>query len=148
MRTLDEDYNITCPSGDTGLLHVYLTDMNDKPLPMPIDGVAVFAVCQPIQASGGFNTINYMEIEIVDNIAIVNIDYDFSSKLTPNKPQQSYYWDIRVVTNPEFDGDGKLIYPGSGSEVHSVYAGQPGGMHKYLVPGVATDVGRGSGGGI
>ena len=49
MLNLDpETQCITCPQGDTGLLLASITALDGQPLAQPLDGVAVFAVCQQI----------------------------------------------------------------------------------------------------
>ena len=76
MLNLDpETQCITCPQGDTGLLLASITALDGQPLAQPLDGVAVFAVCQ--QIGGVFSTIKAKQVELVDNTATILISNDF-----------------------------------------------------------------------
>lgn len=135
MLNLDpETQCITCPQGDTGLLLASITALDGQPLAQPLDGVAVFAVCQ--QIGGVFSTIKAKQVELVDNTATILISNDFSRAI----PTGKYYWDIRIVTDPELAEDGTVICQDETDEVHSLFAGRDGGMPQYIVPGVAVNV--------
>ena len=133
--TLNPDtYEIRCPTGDTGLLLVEFNDGDGQPLPQPLDGVAVFAVCQ--QINGIYTAVKSKAIELVDNTATINVTNSFSRAI----PQGESWWDIRVVTSPVIDADGNVTTDDDGDQVHSVFAAREAGMPKYHVPGVAVNV--------
>ena len=135
MLTLNpETYEITCPQGDTGLLLVEITDGNQQPLTQPLDGVAVFAVCQSID--GTLSAVKAKVAHLIDNTATLNITNAFSRAL----PAGDYKWDVRIVTDPVIGEDDSVTTDEDSDEVHSLFAGRPGGMPKYTVPGVAVNV--------
>lgn len=129
-----ESYEIRCPTGDTGLLLVEFNDGDGQPLPQPLDGVAVFAVCQ--QINGAYAPVKERIVDLVNNTATVNITNAFSRAI----PAGNYFWDIRVVTSPVIDEDGNVRTDADSDEVHSIFAGSATGMPKYVVPGVASNV--------
>lgn len=131
-----ETLEITCPSGDTGLLLVKITGTEGVPLPGLLDGVAIFAVAQKVGTGASYSTTSARPVKIVDNTATINITNAFSRVITPG----NYYWDIRIVTDPEYDGDGNVLCEDDTDEVHSLYAGRPEGLPKFIVPGVAVHV--------
>lgn len=135
MLTIGEDLTITCPQGDTGLFLVELTDGVGNPLLQPINGVAVFAVCKELK-NGKYSTQSTKPVPIVDNTATINVTNAVSRAIEPGE----YRWDIRIVIDPEYDEQGNVICQDDTDEVHSLFAGQPGGMPKYIVQGVAVDV--------
>lgn len=128
-----ETMEIICPSGDTGLLLIRLADGDGQPLP-PLNGVAVFAVCQKTKNS--YNMTSSKIVEIVDNTATIHITNQFSRIITPG----DYLWDVRIVTDPDYDDDGNVRCDDDTDEVHSLFAGRKDDMPKFTVPGVAVDV--------
>ena len=136
MYTLDPvTKELVVPSGDTVQFLLKLTDLDGNPLIQPIDGVAVFAVCEK-STRGTFSPFDGRKIDIVDNTVTVRLPNKFTRRIT----QGNYYWDIRIVTDPEIDDDGNVTAEDDTDEVHSLFAGTEGGMPKYTVPGVAIDV--------
>jgi len=135
MLTLNSVTNeIVCAQGDTGMLRVLIKDADGNPLPRPIVGVAIFAVCQKVRTE--YNTITSKVFAIVNNVTVVNITNRLSRLIPPGQ----YQWDIRVVTDPDYDDEDNVIAGDDTDEVHSCFAGTPGGMPKYTVPGVAVNV--------
>ncbi len=136
MLRLDQDeMKITCPQGDTGLLLIRINGMDGQPLSELLDGVVIFAVCKELK-NGTFTTESSKSVEIVDNTVTINITNSFSRGIQPG----DYRWDVRIVTDPEYDDDDNVICMDDSDEVHSLFAGREGGMPKYIVPGVAVDV--------
>lgn len=136
MLKLDPDnLAITCPQGDTGLVLVKLTDPDGAPLP-PIDGVAVFAVAEKARVGVGYIQRSWRAVPIVDNTATILITNAMSRRLEPGE----YFWDVRIVTDPEYNEDGDVIAEDDSDEVHSLFAARPEGLPDYIVPGVAVNV--------
>lgn len=48
------------------------------------------------------------------------VTIEFTHQDTKDFPIGSFYWDIKIYTNPQYDENGLLI---DGDEVHSYYAG-------------------------
>lgn len=137
MITINADKTITCPAGDTGLFLVQLFDQDDQPLLLPSDGVAIFAVAERTSEKSGFVNRTARRVDTVDNTVTVWLPSSLTRKLTPGG---SYYWDIRLVSDPDTDEEGNIVALDDSDEVTSVYAGRPEGMPKFVVPGVAINV--------
>ncbi|MEG1813915.1 MAG: hypothetical protein RR337_11545 [Clostridia bacterium] len=129
-----KDQTITCPQGDTGMFTVSLVGKDGLALPQTIIGVAVFSVCQI--SAGLYKKIKSKHVPLVDNTATILITNEFSRAV----PAGTYMWDVRIVTDPEYDLAGDVICSDSTDEVHSLYAARDTGMPKYIVPGVAVNV--------
>lgn len=120
---------ITCPIGDTGLFVVTLADANGDALAEPITGVVIFAV-----ATKTYTPVFHKVAGIVNNTATIQLTNADTRALTRGE----YRWDVRVVTDPEYDTDGNVICQDTTDEVHSLYSAT--GMPVFEVTGVAIGV--------
>ena len=132
-----ETLEITCPSGDTGLFKLKITDTDGNPLPPMQDAVAVFAVAQVVNNRGAYANVAARPVDIVDNAAVIWLPNSLTKSITPGG---TYKWDIRIVINPDLDDNGNVKALDDSDEVHSLFAGRSGGMPTFNVPGVAVDV--------
>ncbi len=92
------------PRGDTGSFTVpaLITSGESK--------IAVFSI---------FNNekrVWQKEVPVINDLVTV----EFTHEDTRDFPIGSFYWDIKIYINPQYDEDGLLI---NGDEVHSYYAG-------------------------
>lgn len=120
---------ITCPIGDTGLFLVTLTDPNGEALTETLSGVVIFAV-----ATKTFTPVFHKVAGIVNNTATIQLTNADTRTLTRGE----YRWDIRVVTDPEYDTDGNVICQDTTDEVHSLYSAT--GLPVFEVTGVTISV--------
>lgn len=132
IRIDTQQKSITIPRGDSGAVAVELTVTDGEGQPMSIMGKAIFAICKATSSS--YTTMKTKVVDVVDNVvplAFVNSD-------TEGIPPGSYFWDIRILTEPETDDKGDTVETDDVGEVHSVFAMD--GMPKFTVLGVAVDV--------
>ncbi|MEF9895075.1 MAG: hypothetical protein RR893_12305 [Clostridia bacterium] len=123
------NYDITIPCGDTGVFVVTLTNLDGTPRTTPFNGAAVFSICEVSPTSKTKTERAKFPVAIVDNTATILITNAFSRDLKPGV----YYWDARIVTDPEYDTDGNVKCGDITDEVHSLLAWRAGGMPKFTV---------------
>lgn len=100
---------IVCPRGDTGALKFLFSGaISLKPGDM-----LVFGLYSP----SAKETILRKQVEIVDGTAHLV----FANADTRDLPVGSYRYNLRVVTNPEYDADGLVICNDATDNVMSVY---------------------------
>lgn len=120
---------ITCPVGDTGLFVVTLTSADGEALGENLSGVAIFAV-----ATKTFSPVFHKVVSIANNTVTIRLTNADTRVLTRGE----YRWDIRVVTDPDYDAGGNVICSDAADDVHSLYSAT--GLPVFEVTGVAVDV--------
>lgn len=127
MYELKTDGQLVVPKGDTVILKV---NINGRPFP---DGtVAVFGVCNAAKSA----TVLYKTFPVVENCIVVHLTNADTRMLQAGK----YRWDIRLVSNPEYDEDGSVRCDDDSDEVLSVFSGNGNGMPVFEVTEVAASV--------
>ena len=106
-----------------------LTDAGGEVLTEPLSGVVIFAV-----ATKTYTPVFHKVAPIVNNTATIQLTNADTRTLT----RGDYRWDVRVVTDPEYDTDGNVICADTTDEVHSLYSAT--GMPVFEVTGVAIGV--------
>ena len=100
---------ITCPRGDTGALNfTFSGTISLKPGDM-----LVFGLYRPSTKE----TMLRKQVEIVDGSAILL----FTNADTRDLPAGSYRYNLRVVTDPEFDANGLVVCADATDNVLSIY---------------------------
>lgn len=93
-----ESKAITLPTGDT--LDFTLTfKTSGEPALIPPGSAAVFGICQP-RASGAYDYIFRKTFRIEGNTAHIRLDNADTRNL---RPGTAYAWDVRIVTDPDYD---------------------------------------------
>ena len=121
---------ITCPIGDTGLFTINLTDASGGALEDNLTGVGIFAVADKRL----MNTYIAKAVPIVDNSITVHLTNADTRSLTAG----THCWDVRIVTDPEYDNDGNVVCEDDTDEVHSLYSAI--GLPEFIATGVAVHV--------
>ena len=104
---------ITCPRGDTGVLNITFSGaINLKPGDM-----LVFGLYNPTTKE----TVLRKQVEIVDGAAVLL----FSNADTRDIPVGSYKYNLRVVTDPEYDEHDQVICSDATDNVLSIYNDLP-----------------------
>lgn len=100
---------IICPRGDTGALNFLFSGaISLKPGDM-----LVFGLYSP----SAKETVLRKQVEIVDGAALLL----FTNADTRDLPVGSYRYNLRIVTNPEYDEDGLVICNDATDNVMSIY---------------------------
>ena len=100
---------IICPRGDTGAIR-FTFDGAIRLLP---GDMLVFGLYSP----SAKETILRKQVEIVDGTAHLV----FANADTRDLPVGSYRYNLRIVTNPEYDADGLVICNDATDNVMSIY---------------------------
>ena len=129
-----ETHAITLPTGDT--LDFTLTlKTAGEPAAIPEGSAAVFGICRP-RSSGVNEYIFRKTFPIKGNtvsICLTNAD-------TRNlKPGTAYAWDVRVVTDPEYDDEGNAYCGDDTDCVISVFSGSTS-LPSFNLIGVSSNV--------
>lgn len=104
---------ITCPRGDTGALNFTFSGaISLKPGDMLVFG---------LYNTSTKETVLRKQVEIVDGAAVLL----FSNADTRDIPVGSYKYNLRVVTDPEYDEHGQVICSDATDNVLSVYNDLP-----------------------
>lgn len=104
---------ITCPRGDTGALR--FTFSGEIHL-LPGD-MLVFGLYSPSTKE----TLLRKQVEIVNGVALLL----FTNADTRDLPVGSYKYNLRIVTNPEYDAEGFVICTDATDNVMSIYNDLP-----------------------
>lgn len=136
MIYIDEYTNtMRMAQGDTDTITLTLTDEQGDPLPSQLTGVGIFAICQ-LSATGQPSDIAWLVATITNN----TVTFDVPNSMTRDVPAGSYRWDMRIVTDPEYDDDGNVIAEDASDQVHSIFAGTEAGMPLLELKGAAYRV--------
>ena len=103
---------ITCPRGDTGALRFTFNGLTLKPGDM-----LVFGLYNPTSKQ----TILRKQVEIVDGAAQLL----FTNADTRDLPAGSYKYNLRIVTDPEYDDNGSVVCADNTDNVMSIYNDLP-----------------------
>lgn len=122
MYKLDDNCNITLPKGDTMLFNVDIQGGE-----FPAGTVAVFGV------KNAKRTVLSKVFTIVDNRVVVRL----TNADTRNLPTGRYNWDIRIVTDPEYDEEGNVRAEDDSDDVISIFSGS---MPLFEIVEVVIDV--------
>ena len=117
MITID-GFNVSIPKGDTGGFTINATGRTFES-----GDVALFTI-----KDGNGKTIRRDVIEIEDN----SITIEFTHDQTKVMKIGDYVWDVRWITDPEYDDDDNLI---GGTEIDTPYKDL-----KFSVTGTTGDV--------
>ena len=95
--TFDKNTNrITCPRGNNGAFNIDVTGIE-----LSEGDVVEFYVRDPAKPGKLFSQVQQIE----DGDCAISFDSAVTTLLPPGR----YKWNLRIVTAPEFDADGKLI---------------------------------------
>lgn len=124
MYSVKPSGEIRLPRGDTAMFEVVMkgADFSD-------DAIALFAI------RAGNRTVLSKELGIHDNSVIVYLSNQDTRDLVEGK----YQWDIRIVTNPERDENGKIYCNDTSDSVTSIFSGRRC-MPELIITEVAVDV--------
>lgn len=100
---------ITCPRGDTGALRFSFSGA----ITLKPGDMLVFGLYSPTAKE----TVLRKQVEIVDGSALLL----FTNADTRDLPAGSYKYNLRVVTDPEYDENGLVICTDTTDNVLSVY---------------------------
>lgn len=96
----------------------------------PEGTVAVFGICAQRDAKTVFSKV----FDVNDNSIVIRLTNAETRKLAVN----TYRWDLRIVTDPEFNDDGSVRCDDDSDNVLSVYSGV--GMPSFVVTEVSVYV--------
>lgn len=120
--TVTENCNIICPRGDTGAITYAIRGID-----MSEGDVLVFGVID-----NGGRTILRKIAAIENGAAIIN----FSNADTRELDVGKYRYNLRLVTDPEYDGDGNVICLDDTDNVITLYNCPP----RFVVTEVCVNV--------
>ena len=123
MVQIDERGNITLPRGDTMTFTLTLENVS-----FPEGSVAVFAV-----RNGNETVLSKIFPIDEDNEIVVRV----ANSDTRDLPLGRYRWDVRLITNPEYDENNHIRAEDEGDDVISLFSGD---MPKFILKEVAVDV--------
>lgn len=123
MVQIDERGNITLPRGDTMTFTLTLENVS-----FPEGSVAVFAV-----RNGSETVLSKIFPIDEDNEIVVRV----ANNDTRDLPLGRYRWDVRLITNPEYDENNHIRAEDEGDDVISLFSGD---MPKFILKEVAVDV--------
>ena len=128
MYTIDTDGSITLPRGDTLLFSVRMKQ-DGEIAHFPEGAVGVFGV------SKGKRTLLSKVFPVEEGcmaVCLTNAD-------TRSLKAGEYSWDLRIVTDPEYDGDGNVKCDDASDQVVSIFSGAFG-MRPFTLTEVAVNV--------
>lgn len=134
MYQIDRRGNIVLPRGDTLLISV--------PMPcarFPPRTAAVFGIRARGEADGGAalrKAFRVTESAQGKQRVIVYLSNADTRGIAPGE----YVWDLRIVTDPEYDADGNVRCEDAGDSVTSLFAGRAQGMPTLTIVEVGVDV--------
>lgn len=125
MYRILKNGGITLPRGDTLCMKIDFTGGE-----FPEGTVVIFGVC----SSRDGRTLLSKVFKIVDNSVVIRLSNVDTRKL----PVNTYRWDLRIVTDPEYNEDGSVYCNDNSDDVMSLFSG--GGMPPFIVTEVAVHV--------
>lgn len=125
MFSIKPDGTVTLPRGDTILFRIRLTGGS-----FPPGTVGVFGICTSSGAIPVFSKVFSLEGDTV-TVYLTNAE-------TRQLDAKKYRWDVRIVTDPEYNDDGSVRCDNASDSVLSLFSGM--GMPEFIVTGVAVDV--------
>lgn len=118
---------ITLPAGDTLLFRIHL-----KGGSQPEGTVGVFAVCTSRSKPATLLSRSFPVEGDALTIHLSNAD-------TRELPVGRHLWDVRLVTDPEYDAEGNVRCDDASDNVLSLFSG-PSAMPDFTVTAVAKDI--------
>lgn len=159
MYQIKTDNSISLAQGDTMLFAIQLAvEGEEAPAQFPEGTVALFAVSQK---QSRLASLQYQNVRIASGLQTVSqaaassytpvlrkvfpLEYDgaiivyLTNADTRAIAAGDYVWDVRIVTDPEYDESGNVICDDTTDEVISLFSGG-NGMPKFTVTEVAAIV--------
>lgn len=121
---------IVLPRGDTLAFKINLRGTN-----FPEDTVALFGVCGADRRGNPTTTIFSKAFRVYKNCVYIFL----SNQDTRNLRAGGYVWDLRIVTDPEYDEDGNVRCEDISDNVISIFSGSVD-LPSFVVKGVAVNV--------
>lgn len=160
MYQINTDHSISLAQGDTMAFRVRVkVNGSDDPARFPDDSVAVFAISKKLSR---LETASFRNVRVADGLAPASaaaasgysvqlykpctvkrdgsIIVYLSNQETRALAAGDYIWDIRIVTNPEYDEAGNVICEQDSDQVISIFSGAGTAMPKFTVTEVAAVV--------
>lgn len=125
---------ITLPTGDT--LDLTLTlKTSGQAAAIPPGSAAVFGICQP-RSSGAYEYVFRKTFKITGNVVPIRLTNADTRDL---RPGTAYAWDVRIVTDPEYDEQGNACCGDDTDAVLSIFSGTTD-MPSFHLLGVSANV--------
>lgn len=142
MFKINDDYSILLAQGDTMKFAITLTIGDEEtPASYPEDTVAVFAINRPVTRTVATRTAVPLAAGL--RAARISEPIEYVTALRKNFPVQDgnviivaltnaetraleigdYRWDVRIVTDPEYDDQGDVKCDDTSDEVLSIFSG-------------------------
>lgn len=134
FRIDTESKAIALPTGDT--LDLTLTlKTSGRPAIIPPGSAAVFGICRP-RASGAYEYVFCKTFPIEGSVIAIRLTNADTRDL---RPGTTYAWDVRVVTDPEYDEQGNARCGDDTDSVVSVFSGTSD-LPSFHLLGVSSNV--------
>ena len=125
-----ETKEITLPKGDTLAFRVKLNGPE-----IPENTVGVLGICSVDRRGEPKETVFAKEFPVRENGVTVFLSNQDTRELAAG----TYDWDLRLVTDPEYNEDGSVRCDDASDNVLSIFSGSVG-MPAFIVKGVAVHV--------
>ncbi len=137
MYTIDSNGNVTLPRGDTLPMPITIRGVN-----YPEGTVGVFGIRAKSGSGARAQVLRkaFPVAAIPTEPEAAKISVYLSNGDTRGINPGVYLWDLRIVTDPEYDAEGNVCCNDEGDNVMSIFAGRVKGMPTFTVVEVAADV--------